>query len=116
MRAWLAAPPAAVTASSSSLNLRRAGAWMASTSTGSARHRSSSQVMLCSKAAISASDAGASSPSDGMNPQLALRVGSPLASGIDAHEVEHGVFVDDGRVLDVAQIAVVFEIGVGEHE
>ena len=75
---------------------------IASTSTGSARQRSSSQVMECSNARDRRSTCGTIFDSKRMYPQFGRRGLwlSPIwASAVDADEMEHGVFVDDGGLL-----------------
>src|SRR5262245_24673146 len=116
MRAWPWAPCAAVTVSSNSLNLRRAWACTISTSTGSARQMSSSQVMECSKAADRRSRSGAGSTSMRMSPQPDVRYRRTAASAVGPHEMKHCILVDDGRVLHVLHALVILEIGVRERQ
>src|SRR5262245_7946374 len=116
MRAWPGAPLRPVTASSKSLNLRRAWACTISTSTGSARQMSSSQVMECSKAADRRSRSGADSTSMRMSPQPDVRCRRAAALAVGPDKMKHGVLVDDGRVLHVLHALVVLEIGVRERQ
>src|SRR5689334_1934261 len=116
MRACPCPPCAEVTVSSNSLNLRRAWACTISTSTGSARQMSSSQVMECSKAADRRSRSGADSTSMRMSPQADVRYRRAAASAIGPDKMEHRVLVDDGRVLHVFHAPVILEIGVGQRQ
>src|SRR4029079_10828195 len=38
------------------------------------------------------------------------------ASAVDADEVEHGVLVDDGGLLQFGDVAVVLQVGTGERQ
>src|SRR5690242_12200057 len=98
MRAWPAAPRPAATASRMDWNLRLACACTISTSTGSARQMSSSQVMECSNALDNRSEC-AGSASTVMNPRYGC--GPGRLSRVDPDEMEHGVLVDDGGLLKV---------------
>src|SRR6476620_5486561 len=116
MRACPGGPCAAVTLSSSALNLRRAWACTISTSTGSARQMSSSQVMECSKAAERRSKSGADSTSMRVSPQPGVRYGRTVASAIHPDEMKHGVLVDDGRLLHVLEALVILEVGICQRQ
>ena len=95
------------------------GRVIASTSTGSARQRSSSQVMECSKAADRRSTCGTIFNSKRMKPQFGRRglwLNSVWASAVDADEVKHGILVDHGGLLHLREVAAVLEVGVGERQ
>src|SRR5215470_14306260 len=44
------------------------------------------------------------------------REGAAAASAVDTHEMEDGVLVDDGRILQFRDVALVLHVGVGERE
>src|ERR1700730_6118879 len=111
MRSCVPAPRPELMVASKSVNLRRAFACTSATSTGSACQISSSQVIECSKAATSLSGEVSARP---------IWAGASCCCIdvliLDPHEVPDRVLRENGRVLELLDVALVLEVGAGQHE